>query len=150
MLIAAPTSFADAADFVRRFHRHLPPSVSHKFSIAATDETGLVRGVVVVGRPIARHLDDGLTVEIYRLATDGVRNSCSFLYGRACRAAFALGYRKVVTYTTEGEPGTSLVAAGWRTVARVVSRSWDCELRPRFPRYETQARFRWEKTADAR
>lgn len=102
---------AEANAFVRLHHRHHKPVVGHKFSLGAALAGALV-GVVIVGRPVSRMRDDGSTLEVTRLATDGTRNACSFLYGAAARAAFALGYRKIGTYILKSEDGTSLRACG--------------------------------------
>lgn len=143
-LTPVPCNLDEANAFVKRHHRHHGKVVGHKFSIAVADEAGVVRGVGIVSRPVARGLDDGLTLEVTRVATDGCKNACSALYGAAWRAAKALGYRKIVTYTLDTEPGTSLAAAGWRLVAEVKGRSWDCESRPRVDKHPTQGKFRWE------
>lgn len=142
-LSVVPISFAEAKAFVARMHRHLPHVVGHKFSVAVAlgDE---VVGVAIVGRPVARHLDDGWTMEIVRLATDGTHNACSMLYGTSWRAARALGYRRITTYTRDGEPGTSLRAAGWRTVAEVAGASWNRRSPPRVDRMPLQCKLRWE------
>lgn len=73
-------------------------------------------GVAIVGRPTARMLDDGWTVEVTRLATDGAHNACSILYAAAWRAARAMGYRRCVTFTLPEEGGASLRGAGWRCI----------------------------------
>ena len=109
MLEIVPTTLAEANEFVARHHRHRGRVTGHLFSIAVARD-GEVCGVVIVGRPVARCLDDTLTVEVTRVATDGTPNASSKLYGAAQRAAFALGYRRVITYTLETEPGTSLRA----------------------------------------
>jgi hypothetical protein len=121
---------ATANDFVARVHRHHQPVVGHKFSIGAMLGDELV-GVVIVGRPVARMRDDGLTLEVTRLATDGTKNACSFLYGAAAKAAFALGYRRIGTYILSSEPGTTLKAAGWRLVGETKGGSWSRPERPR-------------------
>ena len=95
---------AEANAFVAERHRHHPPVVGHRFSIGAFLGEQLV-GVVIVGRPVARMRDDGLTCEVTRLCTDGTRNACSFLYGAAARAAFALGFIRIGTYTLPDEGG---------------------------------------------
>jgi hypothetical protein len=136
-LAVVPISFAEASAFVLRVHRHHPPSVGHKFSIAVADEANEVRGVAVVGRPVARHVDDGWTLEVLRVATDGARNACSMLYGASWRAARALGYRRLITYTLATEPGTSLRAAGWREIGKTPGRPWTCKSRPRITREST-------------
>jgi hypothetical protein len=127
-----PISLKDANGFVSMWHRHHPPVVGHKFSIGVTDEANVLRGVAIVGRPVARHFDDGMTLEVNRTATDGTRNANSKLYGAAARAAFALGYRRLITYTQEGESGSSLRGAGWKVCAERPARpGWDRPARPR-------------------
>ena len=129
-LHAVPIDFADAADFVRLHHRHHTPPAGHKFSIGAADGGELV-GVVIVGRPVSRRRDDGSTLEVTRLCTIGAKNACSFLYGAAARAAFALGYKRIGTYILKREPGTSLVAAGWKLIGETPGKSWSVPSRPR-------------------
>lgn len=111
-LTIVPLTFRAAAEFVREHHRHNAPPTGHKFSIGVIDDIGTLRGVAMVGRPIARAFDDGLTVEVNRTCTDGYPNANSALYGAAWRAARAMGYRRMVTYTQADETGASLRAAG--------------------------------------
>lgn len=146
-LTVIPCELAEANAFVRRYHRHHPPAVGHRFSIAVADEAGEVRGVAIIGRPVARGLDDGFTAEVSRVATDGAQNACSALYGAAWRACRAMGYRRLVTYTLASEPGTSLRAAGWRAVAEVRGKSWHTPKRPRVDKHPTQNKIRWEAGA---
>ena len=117
MLEVCPVSLKEANAFVEQHHRHHKPVVGHKFSIACTDGEKIV-GVAIVGRPVSRHLDDGWTLEVNRLCTDGTRNACSMLYAAAWRAARAMGYHKLITYILDTEPGTSLRAAGWKCVGK--------------------------------
>ncbi|MGK5733189.1 XF1762 family protein [Streptomyces sp. URMC 124] len=127
-----PIRFREARAFVAMWHRHHPPPVGLIFAIGAADDDGVLRGVAIVGRPIARMLDDGQTLEVTRTATDGHRNVNSLLYGAAWRAAKALGYRRLITYTQCGESGASLRGAGWRIVAHRPARpGWDRPSRPR-------------------
>ena len=107
-----PLTLAEARRYVADHHRHNEPPVGHRFSIGLSRDGALV-GVVIAGHPVARKADDGRTIELVRLTTEGDRNACSRLYSAACRAAFAMGYRKVITYTLEEEPGSSLRAAGF-------------------------------------
>lgn len=109
-----PSTLEAANDFVRRFHRHSRPVLGSKFSIAVQDDTGSVRGVAIVGRPVAPALDNGIAAEITRVCTDGARNACSILYGAARRAARAMGHDPIYTYTLPSEGGASLRAAGFR------------------------------------
>lgn len=144
-LTIAPISFADACAFVDGNHRHHKAPAGHKFSISVVDTEGVVRGVACVGRPVAQALQDGFTLEVNRTATDGTPNANSMLYGAAWRAAKALGYRRLVTYTQEGETGCSLRAAGWRVVAELRPRKgWNGPARVRDDRNAGIARKRWE------
>ena len=142
----APIGFSEAAAFVKAHHRHHPPPAGHKFSIAAYDHDELV-GVVIVGRPVARRRDDGRTLEVTRLCTNGHRNACSFLYGAAARAAFALGYQRIGTYVLKSEPGTSLAAAGWRMIAETPGKSWSVPSRPRTDKHPIEPKLLFERLA---
>lgn len=127
-----PVRFTDAAAFVATWHRHNRPPVGCKFCVGVADETGTLRGVAIVSRPVARHLDNGHTLEVTRTATDGTRNANSMLYGATWRAARALGYNRLITYTQAQETGASLRAAGWRVIAERPARpGWDAPSRPR-------------------
>lgn len=142
-LALAPITLTEANEFVEDHHRHSVPTVGHKFSLAAAQGEKVV-GVAIVGRPVARHLDDGFTLEALRVCTDGTHNACSFLYSAAWRATRALGYRKLITYTRQDESGASLRAVGWRVVGEVDARSWHTPSRPRVDRDERVPRLRWE------
>lgn len=111
-LEVVPLTLAEARRYVAEHHRHNEPPVGHRFSIGLRKDGDLV-GVVIAGHPVARKADDGRTLELVRLTTVGDRNACSRLYGAACRAADAMGYRKVITYTLASEPGSSLRASGF-------------------------------------
>lgn len=104
-----PVSFKDANIFVGAHHRYHKTMVGHKFSIAISDGS-IIRGVAIIGRPVSRHLDNGWTLEVNRCCTDGVKNGCSMLYGAAWRAASAMGYKRLITYTLPEEGGASLRA----------------------------------------
>jgi hypothetical protein len=123
-------TLAEANAFVLAHHRHHKKVRGHLFSIGAARD-GKIVGVVIVGRPVSRRRQNGVTAEVTRLCTDGTRNACSFLYGAACRAAFSLGYKRIGTYILASEPGTSLVAAGWRLICQTPGRSWSQPSRPR-------------------
>lgn len=143
-LRVVPCTIADAKAVVLRLHRNHPPPVSGLFALAVADDAGSIRGVAIVGRPVSRHVQDGWTCEVSRVATDGARNACSLLYGAAWRAARALGWRRMVTYTLASEPGTSLRAAGWRVVGQTDPESWSRQGRPRVDHAPLQAKLRWE------
>jgi hypothetical protein len=123
MLELVPISFSEACEFVKLNHRHHRPPIGHKFSIAVVDRengTARIHGVVIVGRPVSRMLDNGLTLEVLRLCTDGKKNACSILYASAWRAARALGYKKLITYILSSENGSSLKASGWKNIGVAV------------------------------
>lgn len=145
-LRVTPITLAEANEFVVRHHRHHKPTVGHIFSVAVSDCE--VRGVAIVGRPVTRALQDGFTAEVLRVATDGTPNACSMLYATCWRAARALGYQRLGTYTLKSELGTSLRAAGWRIVGQTRGRSWNVPGRPRVDWHPTlvtgEDRVRWE------
>lgn len=137
------TSLEAANSFVSQHHRHHRPVQGHKFSLAAFFGDDWV-GVVIVGRPVSRMRDDGKTLEVTRLCTDGTRNACSFLYGASAKAAFALGYEKIGTYTLPSEGGASLRGAGWKLIGRRGGGTWNRQDRPRVDKHPTQQKFLWE------
>lgn len=139
-------SLPEANAFVVRHHRHHEPVVGHKFSIGAV-LGGEIVGVVIVGRPVSRMRDDGETLEVTRLCTDGTKNACSFLYGAAARAAFALGYKRIGTYILSSEPGVSLAAAGWRLIGERGGGSWSRGDRPRVNSHPTERKLLFEVCA---
>jgi hypothetical protein len=143
-LRSIPMDLEGANEFVARHHRHHAPVVGHKFSIGAARGDELV-GVVIVGRPVSRRRDDGETLEVTRLCADGSKNVCSFLYGAAARAAFALGFKRIGTYIRSDEPGISLSAAGWRMVGETPGRSWSVPSRPRKDKTDLIPRLLFEK-----
>lgn len=144
-----PITLRDACTFVGVHHRHNAPPRGHKFSVGLYAGDDLV-GVAIAGRPVARALDDGRTLEVTRTCTNGHPNANSMLYGAVRRCAWAMGYRRVVTYTQEGESGTSLRAAGFVCAADLEARgSWaDCSVKLREIRNAIGAggvaRRRWE------
>lgn len=134
MLVVTPIGLDEANAMVATMHRHHAPVPGCKFCVAVSDQDGKVRGVAIVGRPVARHLDDGWTLEVNRCCTDGAKNACSMLYGSAWRAAKALGYSRLITYTLPDEGGASLRAAGWKLLGsrgRPGGRNWNTPSRPR-------------------
>lgn len=145
-MLLAPIDLAEANVFVALHHRHHKPVVGHKFSLGAVKDDVIV-GVAIIGRPVARGRDDGLTLEVTRLCTDGTRNACSFLYSASARAAFALGYKRIGTYILKSETGASLSATDWRLVGEVKGRSWSCQSRPRVDKHPTQDKLLFEKKA---
>lgn len=140
-------SLAEANAFVKLHHRHHGPVIGHIFSIAASD-SGRICGVAIVGRPVSRLRDNGVTAEVTRLCTDGTKDACSFLYGASARAALALGFKSVGTYILATEPGTSLTAANWRFVYKQPRPClWATHVRPGLDKSPLQVKLLFEYPA---
>jgi hypothetical protein len=140
-----PITLNEANAFVEQHHRHHKPVPGAKFCVAVSKDDE-VRGVAIVGRPVSRHIDDGWTLEVNRCCTDGTRNACSMLYATAWKAAKAMGYTSLITYTMESEGGASLRGAGWKCVGKA-SRSgqgWNRKSRPRVDTHPLQQKLKWE------
>jgi hypothetical protein len=147
-LALQPISFREAVMFIAAHHRHHLPPNGYKFGIAVNDGEKVV-GVVTVGRPVARALDDGYTAEVTRCCTDGTKHVASKLYAAAWRACRAMGYTRLVTYTLIDETGVSLSAAGWRVCYETKDRpqGWDVPSRPRVVKGNTGPKRLWEMVA---
>jgi hypothetical protein len=145
-LQVTPVTLAEANAFVEEHHRHHKPVPGAKFCVAVSQGEKVV-GVSIVGRPVARFLDDGWTLEVNRCCTDGTKNACSKLYASSWQAAKALGYTKLITYTLEEEGGASLRGAGWRCVGKATTRvgqGWNVKSRPRVDTHPLQQKLKWE------
>ena len=138
-----PISYPEACRFISKHHRHHLPPQGWKFGIAVNDGVKVV-GVITVGRPVARMLDDGWTLEVTRCCTDGTPNAPSKLYGAAVRAAIALGYKRVITYTLQSEPGTSLLCSNWKLVGSAGGGTWNRKDRPRIDLHSIEQKQLWE------
>ena len=145
MIRVVPMILVEANEFVAKHHRHHKPVPGAKFCLGISDGDA-IRGVAIVGRPVARHLDNGWTLEVNRVCTDGVKNGCSMLYGAAWRATKALGYTKLITYTLAEEGGVSLRAAGWTLIGESGGGRWSRQSRPRVDLHPTQMKLKWERT----
>lgn len=146
---AVPVSRVEAQAFIARHHRHHEPSIGDIFRVALALGDELV-AVAMIGRPVARALNDGTTAEVTRLCVaerDDVKHAASALYAKCWRIAREMGYTRLITYTLHDETGVSLVAAGWRVVYQVRGRSWDTPSRRRVDRHPTSDKTLWEMTA---
>ena len=151
MLVICPISIRDACVLVKRHHRHHKPPQGALFAIGASlADAESPCAAVIVGRPVARMNDDGWTCEVVRLVSDGTRNACSMLYRAAWRAARAMGYRRLITYTLHEEGGSSLRGAGFRLIGERGGGSWSRESRPRIDKHPTQKKFMWQIEENAR
>ena len=151
ILVPVPVGLKEAQEFVANFHRHNSAPVGYLFAVGASDGAGLV-GVATVGRPVARHLDDGRTAEVTRCCVldTAPKGCCSFLYAKCWQAARALGWQKLVTYTMQSESGASLRGAGWRVVAELKAKNaggWQNRPGREWQPVVGQAKFRWETVA---
>lgn len=122
-MIIKPITFKQACDFILQHHRHHGPTAGCKFCIGLFVGEKMI-GCAVCGRPVSRHLDDGLTCEINRLCTDGTPNACSKLYGASCRVAREMGYKKVITYILMTENGASLRASNFVCEGKAGGLNW--------------------------
>lgn len=149
-----PVKQDEAKAFVERVHRHHPAPTGSVFQVAVADESGEIRGVAMAGRPVARPWDDGWTLEVNRVATDGCDNACSALYAASWRVARSLGWRRLITYTLASESGASLRAAGWTVIAERPGRSWadGSKARPRIDTYAEhgQGKLVWAAPSEPR
>ena len=134
-LLLHPINTREAYNFIAEHHRHHKPPQGCKFAVAVASG-GLVVGVATIGRPVARMLDDGWTLEVTRVCTiDGYKNAASMLYGAAWRASRAMGYKKLITYILKEEVGTSLIAAGYKEIGVAGGGSWNRTDRPRIDKH---------------
>lgn len=141
-----PITLREANAFVEANHRHHKP-VRGCISCVGVSSGDQIVGVAIVGRPVARALDNGMTAEVIRCCTDGTRNACSMLYRAAWRSVRALGYLRLVTYTLPEEGGASLRAAGMTCIGEAGGGSWNCPSRPRVDTHPLQTKLRWELNA---
>lgn len=150
-LTAVPITLTEAREFVGNFHRHNKPPVGGVFAVGVSDGNGLV-GVAIAGRPVARMLDNGETLEVTRCCVldDAPKGSCSFLYARLWNAARALGWKRMLTYTLQSESGASLRGAGWKVIAQTEGYNpgaWQSRPGREWQAVVGQAKFRWEAVA---
>jgi hypothetical protein len=145
-----PITLPKANAYIARVHRHhgVLPGGFAWWAVAAV-ASGQVVGVALAGRPTNRNNDDGQTVEVQRVASDGTPNVCSALYGACARAARALGAARILTYTLAEESGSSLRGAGWVREAEGIE-SWWTHAGSRTPAIDrphmAQSKVRWALT----
>lgn len=135
-----PITFKTTSEYIEKYHRHNGKTVGCKFVIGCFDGDKMV-GVAVCGRPISRHYDDGRTLEINRVCTDGTLNACSKLYGASCRIAKDMGYKKVITYTLVTEDGASLKASNFKCEGKAGGIEWTGERNPNNKEYRQMLLF---------
>ena len=146
---AVPLELKEANEFVERIHRHHDSVYRDKFRVGCEVDRKLV-GVIQLARPVSRMLDNGKTIEVVRLCTDGTFNVCSFLYSRAARIAKEMGYSKIITYILDTENGASLKASGWHKEADIKGQNWSRPSRPRNTSAPTCNKQRWAKNLNVK
>lgn len=147
-LLAVPMTLKEAREFIGNFHRHNKAPHGGMFALGVSDGQKLI-GVAMVGRPIARMLDNGETLEVTRCCVldDAPKGACSFLYARCWQAARALGWCKLITYTLQTESGASMRGAGWKCIAELKANNpgaWQNRQGREWQSVVGQAKFRWE------
>lgn len=134
---------------VKEWHRHHKPVTGYKFALGVEFGNELV-GVAIVGRPVSRHLDDGLTLEVTRVATNGTFNACSKLYAACAAVSKAMGVCDIITYTLPEEGGASLRASGFTDEGEAGGGSWGRDNRKRVDNHPTEKKTRWRKVLNPR
>lgn len=140
-----PITLKDANEFVTKYHRHHKATVGHKFSISCIDENNNIHGVAICGRPVSRYLDDGETLEINRLCTDGTYNACSILYAACAKIAKYMGYHRIITYILKSEIGTSLKASGYTCEGEAGGEIWTGKRSGKDNGVPKEKKTRWVK-----
>lgn len=144
-MIIKPIELKQANEFVAKHHRHHKPVRFHRFSLSLWDNNKLV-GVAIVGKPVARLVDQSTTLEVSRLCTNGKKNACSMLYSAAARVGKELGYKKIQTYILESEFGSSLKASNWINEGVAGGGQWKhTDGKPRRTDQPTEKKQRWAK-----
>ena len=151
-LKVVPISIKEANLFVANFHRHNKPCTGAKFAIGAVS-SNLV-GVAIVGRPVARKLDNNFTAEILRVCVneESPKNTCSFLYGKCWRIWQQMGGLRIITYTLQTESGSSLKGSGFKIMGETggwkEGTGWTTRPNREWQPVIGQLKFRWEKLVD--
>ena len=147
-LTCVPLTLKDANKFVNQYHRHNKDCRGHRFSIGAIYKNELV-GVAIIGRPIARKIDQKVIAEVLRncVKPDAPKGTCSFLYAKAIQAWQVLGGKKIITYTLETEKGSSLKAVSFKEVSKtpVFKYGWTNRKNRILPETQKVRKVRWEK-----
>jgi len=137
-----PLDLEEANILVERWHRHHKKVPGCKFVVGISND-GNICGAAIVGRPVSRMLDNGSTLEINRLVTDGTKNACSKLLSACKRISQLMGYEQLITYTLPEESQSSLKAAGFKKILLTNGGSWNCESRPRVDKHPLQQKIKW-------
>lgn len=144
-LSLAPCTVKAALRYVAEHHRHLPKLQGGLFAASCVDPAGEVVAVAIAGNPSRVWQGDGKIV-ITRVAATVAGNACGMLYGSLCRAAAALGYREVWTYTLPEEDGRTLKGAGFKDMGLTDGGDYGRPSRARAPAVRPEPKRRWLRT----
>ena len=150
LLKVIPLSLKEANEFITKHHRHNKKCVGHKFSIGA-EYQGKIVGVAIVGRPVARRLDNRFTLEINRncVLDDAPKGTCSFLYAKAIKIWQSMGGKKIITYTLTTESGSSLKAVDFNKDTEIKifkeNTGWTTRANRIWQEVHAIPRIRWSK-----
>ncbi len=109
----------------------------------AVHDSGRLCCVAVLERP-ARMLQDGVTACVSRVASDRTRHAASMALAAITRAALALGYTRLVSYTLAGQKGAMYRGAGWWITGVSKGGEWARPSRGRAPAEQPGFKIRWE------
>lgn len=143
-----PITVKQAMKFNGERHRNLKVVAGGLWATSVADDAEVVRGVAIVGNP-ARLAMNGWTCEVLRCATDETKNACTALYSAARRIAQQMGFRRVLTKTTEDEPGTSLLALGLKPLGKTRGGEHGRTSRPRKKAVDPRPKTQWDLMAVA-
>tara|TARA_R100001086_G_C11671720_1_gene213103 strand:- start:81 stop:536 length:456 start_codon:yes stop_codon:yes gene_type:complete len=144
-----PLTLKKSNEFVKTYHTHNKQVAGCKFCIGVVLDNE-IEAVAIVGRPVARKLDDGFTAEVLRLCTrqNKIKNLCSILYSRSWRIWKLMGGKRIITYTLEKENGASLKASGFKKVSETQAfkkgTGWTTRQGRVWQEIQLQKRIRWE------
>ena len=149
-LSVIPLSLKEANEFVTKYHRHNKKCAGHKWSIGAIFKNELV-GVIIVGRPVSRKLDNRFTLEVNRncVLDNAPKGTCSFLYSKAIKIWQSMGGKKLITYTLKTESGSSLKAVNFNKETTVQkfkkNTGWTTRANRIWQEVQSIPRIRWAK-----
>ncbi len=141
-----PCTIGEALRFCDAHHAHHDPPLTGLCAVGVLDvQRRALCCVAILARPISRMLDaDPFVAEVTRVASDRTPHAASMALAAITRAAFVLGYTRLVSYLLLGEAGTTYRAAGWWPAAFVRGEERDRPARPRGASAQPGDKARWE------
>ncbi|MFC4161962.1 Mom family adenine methylcarbamoylation protein [Chitinimonas lacunae] len=145
-----------ASKMVRLWHSALPniPATNiqrnRRYACFALVCNGYAYAIAVYSSPVNRHLDDGATVELRRLAISDKcpRNTATWFMARCEKQLQSKmpEIKRLVSYQdTTKHTGTIYKAGNWHNAADVRYVSWARTRTDRAPSQSKSAKVRWEK-----